>query len=234
MLPGETAVTRLLANGWKIAQTQPLGQLHGQSLDSYELFVLVGERNRFGASYFQIFLQKSCSEISGLPMLVGLRSIGKYPAYNWFEIMAFSREVTFGAQREALTDILIQQLFQHLADLLPPGGHLMVEYESPAWRETDRALAIGIPPVATPLGYLLFSVGCGVSFKDWYFPEGGTEGPRKLQGFKALHREHAQARGREMMVELEAFLGRPPSKLALEEAARLRAKAVIKSLKQKL
>ena len=91
--------------------------------------------------------------------------------------------VSFGSGEQVLdisTNGLAQQLFQYLADLIPPSGHMMVEYESPEQQATARSLASGIPPVATPLGYMLFSIGCGVGFRDWYITEGVSEGPRKL------------------------------------------------------
>jgi len=49
---------------------------------------------------------------------------------------------------------------------------------------------------------------CGVAFKDWWFAEGGSEGPRKLQGYKALDEDHRRARAAEMAAELRSFLQR--------------------------
>jgi len=55
---------------------------------------------------------------------------------------------------------------------------------------------------------MLFFTGCGVAFKDWWFAEGGSEGPRKLQGYKALNEDHRRARAAEMAAELRSFLQR--------------------------
>ena len=122
-------------------------------------------------------------------------------------------------------DGLAQELFQYLADLLPPGGHMMIEYDSPEQENTRLSLALGIPAAVTPLGYLLFSIGCGTDFKNWHFAEGGSEGPRKLQGFKALNREHAQRKAKDLEQELRSFLDRPIQKghIELEQSARQRA-----------
>jgi hypothetical protein len=62
----------------------------------------------------------------------------------------------------------------------------MVSYEGEQeiHRETLLSLAGGVPPAATPLGYLLVLGGFG-HVKDWYLAEGGMEGPRKLWGEKA-------------------------------------------------
>ena len=69
----------------------------------------------------------------------------------------------------------------------------MAEYESRPRTSTARALAAGVPPVATPLGALLFDLGCGVAFRDWYISEGGREGPRKLQGLPRDERVSTRA-----------------------------------------
>ena len=105
----------------------------------------------------------------------------------------------------------------------------MVEYDSPAGQDTARSLSLGIPPAATPLGYLMFLVGCGAGFKDWYFAESGSEGPRKLQGYKALSSQQARLRTKETVAELKAFLRRLPlaPESELERAARDRARAIV-------
>ena len=48
--------------------------------------------------------------------------------------------------------------------------------------------------------------GLGDYFRDWYYAEGGREGARKLQGFRALNEQHARERGLEMLVELRALM----------------------------
>jgi len=71
---------------------------------------------------------------------------------------------------------------------------------------TARALTAGVPPRATPLGAAMAAAGCGVAFRDWYISEGGREGPRKLQGFRALDAEHQQLRDGETLAALKAFM----------------------------
>lgn len=217
----------LLEKGWTLAgKEHPLGRLQGKSLGSYRLVVWLGMKNRFGARYFRVFLQNVAGEVSLEPVILGLFNQGRYPGYNWIEV------ISFGSSEPAL-DIaaggLTRRLFQYLAGLIPPGGHLMVEYDSPAEQDTARSLALGIPPVVTPLGYMMFLVGCGAGFKDWYFAESGSEGPRKLQGYKALSSEQARLKTGEMIAELRAFLKRLPSAPVseLERAARDRARAIL-------
>ena len=88
--------------------------------------------------------------------------------------------------------------------------------------------------MATPLGATLRSVGCGAAFRDWYIPEGGREGPRKLQGFRPVDGDHERRRAAEMVEALKSFLAderdldwdvlgftRPIARSALEELAAL-------------
>jgi hypothetical protein len=217
MLSKPPIINSLQKKGWRLVNSRQhsLGSLQGKGLGSYKLVVLLGTINNIGATYFQIFLQNTRGKISQQPVIIGLHNQGSYPSYNWVEIISFSPRVSYGSEKEQLVDIssgeLTQPLFQYLADLIPPGGHMMVQYDSPEQSNTARSLALGIPPVATPLGYLLWSVGCGIGFRDWYFAEGGTEGPRKLQGYKALNSRHARLKAKETAQELAAFLDRHPS-----------------------
>ena len=238
MFPKRSAIDSLLEKKWTLADSQQhlLGNLQGKSLNSYRLVVLLGAKNRIGASYFQVFLQNPSGEVSSKPVVIGLHNRGRYPSYNWIEVISLFSLVGFASEKEALnisTNGLAHQLLQYLADLIPPGGHLMVEYDSPEQQDTARSLALGIPPVATPLGYLMFSIGCGTGFKDWYFAESGAEGPRKLQGYKALNKEHAQIKTEEMIRELTSFLDGPLSAeySELVKAARNRALALLGSLR---
>jgi hypothetical protein len=98
-----------------------------------------------------------------------------------------------------------------LGELIPPGGHLMLEYESPRWAVTARALNRGAPPAATELGELLRAAACDASIRNWDISEGGREGPRKLQGFKLLDDGRALAARQSRDRELSAFLLAPKS-----------------------
>jgi hypothetical protein len=212
----------------------PLCSLQGRNLGPYKLVVTVGQKHKMGASYFYLFLCDSSGEVSREPVVFGLHHQGKYPSYNWIEVISLSPRVSFESGKAIDVSMAeTQQLFQYLAELIPPGGHMMVEYDSPEQQETARSLALGIPPVATPLGYMMFLAGFGVSFKDWHFAEGGCEGPRKLQGYKALDEQHAARRADETVAELAAFLTRIPEEESseLEKAGRDRASAVLNKLK---
>lgn len=86
---------------------------------------------------------------------------------------------------------------------------------------------MGVPPHATPLGYLLWKSGARW-FKDWYFPEGWMEGGEKLQGNKPLNEEYYRKRTRERALELTEFLTKPLEGLSdLERDCRRTALAIL-------
>ena len=195
-----------------------LAQLEGQPLGTYHLGVLQGPRNPFGAVYFQV---RATGDGQEAPALVGLFSRGTYPAHNWIEVLEFY-------PGELAKEGLLLPLFRYLSALVPPGGHMMVEYESPSWASTREALALGVPPVLTPLGHLLWQIGCE-RVRDWHIAEGGREGRRKLIGYKAFNAQTSSHRRKELERELQEFLARPPGQHPLEEEARRRARQILEN-----
>lgn len=187
----------------------PLEALNGTLLEGAAIEVTLGPRNRYGATYFKASLRDPDGSLSQ-PFLLALHSSGPYPAFNWIEIITLNRSIEFPQRTLTLSDTTVQQLFNRLSSLIPPGGHLMSEYESDGWSEARRGLACGIPPAATPLGSTMFHAGCGIAFKDWHFAEGGIEGPRKLQGYKPLDDSHRRTRAADMRAELSSFIERRP------------------------
>ena len=105
----------------------------------------------------------------------------------------------------------------------------MVEYDSPFHEATARMLTLGYPPVTTPLGYRLFQAGVR-SYRDWYIPEGGREGPRKLQGFKPLNEEIAREKTAALLAEVEAVVAAPQGHGEWGEIARRNASDVLQAL----
>jgi len=173
------------------------------------LAVEIGPKNHVGARYFQAFLTAEGLGRTGAPMLRGLYNRGPYPGFNWIEVTDYdgTPELEDGRELE-IPEAIDLRIVGALGARVPAGGHLMMEYDSPARRSTALALAARVPPVATPLGAMMFAAGCGVAFRDWYISEGGREGPRKLQGFRAIDHEHERIRGERMLRELDEFMAR--------------------------
>ena len=185
----------------------PLAALDGAGLvGGVTLDVRLGPRSAVGSTYFRCYLDTAEGPTT-VPVVFGLQNDGAYPGFNWVEVLDYFASVPLvGGGTFEVTAEVERALFERLASLVPPGCHFMAEYDSGARSLTARALSARVPPVATPLGALLFEVGCGVAFRDWYISEGGREGPRKLQGFRALDDDHARTRGLEAADALDAFL----------------------------
>jgi len=139
---------------------------------------------------------------------MGLYHSGPYPGYNWIEVAQVNERLTFGARDVgpgiAISAASLRRLVALLGELIPPGGHLMLESESP---------------------------GCAASIRNWDIPEGGREGLRKLQGFKPLDdgraRSAREARDRELRDFLASLApGAQPDALL---DARRRARRLLRS-----
>ena len=174
--------------------------------DGISLEIWLGPRTTAGARYFRCYLTTELGRPLD-PVATGLIHVGPFPATNWVDVVEFNNIARFEDGRSfGIPPGIEKNIFQRFAEAVPPGGHLMVEYDSPNRAVTAHALAAKAPPLATPLGYLIWLVGCGDAFHNWYTPEGGREGARKLQGFRALDEAHARQRGMEMLAELQRFM----------------------------
>ena len=104
--------------------------------------------------------------------------------------------------------LMLQQKFFELkifANSLGNGEKIYVEYIDD--KETSFGLTYNFPPAITRLGYILFNLGF-TWFKDWYFPEGGSEGGQKLQGEKPLNEEFKKKHLKKIHKDVEIFLNK--------------------------
>ena len=208
----------------------PLAVLEGKELAGGRLLVMLGPHSRFGARYFRLLVEGPAGTTAGEPVLIGLHNRGPYPSYNWIEVAATKERLSISGSDFEIGPKGIERLFQLLFELLPPGGHLMVEYDSPERAETATGLAHGVPAIATPLGQQLFRIGFGAHFKDWQIAEGGAEGPRKLQAYKPAAEADVQRWRRAAARELQAFLGGPAPSSDVVRKARERAGTLLSGL----
>lgn len=160
------------------------------------------------------------------PVLWGVFSAGGKGVQAWFDCAYRPRPTMADGSRIDLGDGDIEvSLFTVLCGVLPPNGHVMISCEGRDHQETHRALRVHVPAVATRLGAALFRAGFRGGFKDWYFAEGGREGPVKLQANKprdAAHEAHALKRTE---ADLGEYLARPISALYPDVDARGRERA---------
>lgn len=174
---------------------------------------------------------------SKTPLMTGIVSGGGRGVMPWFECRLYP-ELTMadGAVLDARASRLEAALIDRLGELVPEGGHLMVEYESPGQTETHSELLLRVPPAASWLGALMFHAGFRGALKDWYISEGGHEGPRKLQANKSPNPAAARIAIRTHAAELTAFVKQPlPARRADAEIvarAQTRARTILKGLRK--
>jgi hypothetical protein len=202
-----------------------IGSIEGAEVPGGSLEVDLGPK-KIGGRYARVFIH---ADGARQRFIEALYNDGPHPGQNWIE--AFDLELPAALEGQQEWEPLLAPYLQPLGDAIPQGGHLMVEYEKPMWSETQVGLLVGIPPLATPLGALLREVGCGDSFKDWYFPEGGQEGGRKLQGNKAFTEAQAEEMAARRAEELRVFIAGPPrGPEEMASRARARAGSILESL----
>jgi hypothetical protein len=219
--------------------SHPLQKLEGELGRDYSISVVRKQLRKTEQSFFQVFLLDKSGAISQQPVFEGLYSLGIKPDIDgwidghYYEEAAFEK-VTLNLSEAGLDE----ELFKKLGKTLKPSWSLMVAYESfgkagRTLRETSRGLNCGIPPAATPLGYLI-SVTGRFKIKDWYFPEGGNEGMPKLEGIGAVDRKHSSRMRRETSEELKLFLRKGVcSDRELEMPARERAERILQKIRKR-
>jgi hypothetical protein len=191
-------------------------------------------------AHFRIQLaDEENGNLSTGPVFAGLFSAGRSSQriHGWVDGDYFDQVLLSDGTTLSLSEASLDiELFRLLGGLVPVGGSLMVSYslfsnESKVHAETRLGLDRGYPPAVTPLGFLLFAGGCGMGFKDWYFAEGGREGPEKLQGYKPISTEAAKQKADSMLQELSAFANRASQDNFADEC-RAEAERLIKELER--
>ncbi len=214
-------------------------RLDGRKLGAYRL--ALAEARRVGPRAGWLRVSLGLVDARGItskgPLMDGIVSGGGRGVMPWIECRLFPRlEDEANRTIDARALGLEAQMVDALGRLIPPGGHLMIEYESPGQEETFAELTLHVPPPASYLGSLMFRAGFRGGFKDWYFSEGGHEGPRKLQANKSPNERAARLALKNHRRELADFIRRPvPSRAADAEViirAQRRARALLKELRK--
>ncbi|HVN89530.1 MAG TPA: DUF1122 family protein [Candidatus Binataceae bacterium] len=211
--------------------------LRSNDKQSYRLVVtdLKPVRPRAGWFYLAINVADKKGTASLTPLAMGIVSGGGRLVMPWFELRVYPKvELTGGSELDARRLGLEAGLIDLIGELIPPGGHLMIEYESPGQSGTHAELLLRVPPAASYLGSLMFHAGFRGAFKDWYISEGGHEGPRKLQANKSPTPKTAREAREAHRAELTAFIRRElpgdPKDAAIVRAAQARARSILRSL----
>ena len=201
-----------LTVGWRPVASEPehpIAALQGAAVgQGVWLEVEIGSRSRSGATHVRAYLVSDELGRTLEPVLHALHHTGTLPLQHWIEVTDYlDRPTVPGGGFVEIPEGIELRIVQAIGALVPPGGQLMLEYDSPSRSVTASALAAGVPPAATPLGGMMFAAGCGVVVRDHGVAAGGRSGRRKLRGFRANDAEHERVRGLEMFADLEAFMG---------------------------
>jgi hypothetical protein len=200
----------------KMPADRPRAQLLAQQLEGRRLgrftLKLTSVRPvkvRTGWFYFTLAVAAREGAVSRGPLMTGIVSAGGRGVAPWFECRLYPEvELASDKKLDARAEGLEAGAVEAVGELVPPGGHMMVDYENAGQEETFAALVLRVPPAASYLGALMFCAGFRGHFKDWYFSEGGHEGPRKLQANKSPNAAEARRALAAHREELAAFVGR--------------------------
>ncbi|MBI4209684.1 MAG: DUF1122 family protein [Deltaproteobacteria bacterium] len=189
----------------------PIQKLHNKSIGPFRISVTqIKPLKLHGWFGFELKLFNSKGEISKTPVAKGIYSKGRGSEIApWIDFNLRQKIQWPRGEINLRCEGLLTRACREISKVIPPGGHLMVSYEDPfpLHQETAAALSKGIPPILSPLGRILFECGF-VKIKDWYLSESGHEGPRKLWAEKPPDKSWEKAWHREVLDELDSFLGK--------------------------
>lgn len=221
-----SAAARLLEQTRGVLLSSPTGEAY-----RLELAELKPVRPRTGWLYAAIAVCAGAGEHSRTPLAMGIVSGGGRLVMPWMELRIYPTvEFPDGSTLDARAAGLEAGFINLIGQIIPAGGHLMIEYESPGQNETHAELLLRVPPAATHLGWMMFHAGFRGAFKDWYISEGGHEGPRKLQANKSPTPTAAHEALIAHREELSVFLERPLPKNEKDVVIILRAQQRARSL----
>lgn len=168
-----------------------------------------GLRTRGGAGHFRLLLESREFGRTISPFVTGYSDLSNGNRPHWVEVTgSLDRLSLIDGRNIDLQEGITLEVIKVLGSVIAPGGSLIIEYESPIHSITELALSAGVPPVATPLGGMLFAAGCGSAFRDRARAGGGRAGRRRLQGFCSSGTDNDGERANAMLIELEEFIHR--------------------------
>jgi hypothetical protein len=207
-----------------------LSEIERKKLNNYSIKISNIVPGRFKEEInFDMFLININKQTSIDPVIKGKYFSGRGKFYRpWLELF-YNNYIKFKklSTIDLSNSIMEKKIFKYLSDLLPSGSHIMIVYQNHT--ETKDGLAKRIPPPVTPIGYLLWSVGC-TWFKDWYFSEGLLEGELKLQGNKSLNIKDRKRNLIQIRNELNTFVNSISSKESIYIKAKERSKNILKNI----
>ena len=224
-----------------VASTTLLDQLDNQPIARYRLHVRDFAPARFeNQRHFELTLATTRGKSESTPIFRGTFSDAR-PAIHipgWIDGELIEAATIDDKQLRLWDKACLRggavELAKVLGSTIPLGGRMWLAYEQfgdegKSLVETRAGLAARAPILATPMGLLLYYADCWLGARDWDIPEGGREGPRKVQGNKALGTTHAREAAVNVCHELAVYT-KNRAKDELQTRARARANAIVQDL----
>src|SRR5207245_2596339 len=103
-----------------------------------------------GWFHLVVAVGRAKAQTSRTPLAIGIVSGGGRFVMPWFELRIYPKvELPDGSILDARGVGLEAGLINLIGQLIPPGGHLMIEYESPGQSGTHAELLLRVPPPAS-------------------------------------------------------------------------------------
>lgn len=183
--------------------------IKGFEIDNFTVYAKEAKAGRFKE---EVILPIQLSKDTYEETLLFVRLYyGLEPYYKpWVEFYGINSSLKLDKIFDYFDSAIEEKLLELFSNALPPGGKIYVQYDNDI--ETSYGLTYRFPNIVTRIGFKLFNFGF-TWFKDWYFPEGGSEGGQKLQGEKPLNDKARDRHLTELRMEVHSFIEKAEGKI---------------------
>lgn len=202
--------------------------LHGERLEVYKLSIDSEVKRVYGHFDVCVYLKNEKDEKSLEPCIKGLYSVGRQDStYHFFDAQFFPYIRFSTKEVNLIEENLADDLFKLLGAIIRPGGQFYLSYlnEEMFTSQMEKAFKLGIPPIATVLGRLLFMSGC-IHVRSFY----GVEGRFRVDGEKPISSKITRKWAHEILDELNKYIASEEKKILLDDRCRKNAQQVIEYL----
>ncbi len=176
--------------------------IKGIKVDFFTIYVKTFSTGRFQEeTKLDVYIRRKDYEekLMDIKIYFGIK-----PYYRpWIEFFNINNNLNLGEKVEYFDTKIEAKILEFISKSIGNGEKIYVEYIDD--KETSFGLTYNFPPAVTRLGYILLNLDF-TWFKDWYFPEGGSEGGQKLQGEKPLNEEFKKKHLKKIQKDVQIFL----------------------------
>lgn len=193
-------------------------KLNNKRIREYKIILKTRQAKHIEQKIIEIHLFHRKKGKTKNPVIIALYSQGVKPFIkNWIDMDYCPLAIL---KNNSVIDLhktkIEKKLFSLLGNIIQANGSMMISYEllsgeHEIHKKTRQMLKKSIPEILTPIGQLLLTAKCYASIKDWYIPEGGREGHKKLQGWKPLNNKIKKQRINTILTQIKEFKKKPES-----------------------